>query len=282
MYRWLREHSEQVVIDAIASDLNEELVRRDPNVNTVFTISWRYTSLGDVVRVIRSIRRQRYDLILVTSFMSRTRNALICCFAKGRPWCATFSDADRAGDYGAFFDTVTIRRRFQEHVAHVILRTAMDSFGDHSEPILRPYIQHWGVPAPYVVINTMTRDPGRDWSTEDAEWLRTELRRVIPGIEVLMASPMASLQEVVDLYANARLVISANSAPVHIAAAANVPVISLSYSDETALEWYPLGSSLSRTIRPVTVGNESRISKESILETALELLGVNNSHRPSA
>lgn len=281
MYRWLSERSGDVVIDAIASDLNEELVRRDPNVDTVFTIPWRHSSLGDLVRLIRSIRRQHYDLILVTSFMSRTRNAVVCCFAKGRPWCATFADTERVHDYGAFFDTVTIRRRFREHVGHVILRTAMESFADHSEPQPRPYIHHGGVPAPYIVINTMTRDPGRDWSAEDAEWLRGELLRAVPGIEVMMASPMRSLQEMVDLYANARLVISANSAPVHVAAAANVPVISLSYSDETALEWYPLGSAASRTLRPISGVTGSHIAKESILKTAMELLGVNNSHLPS-
>lgn len=281
MYRWLHERGD-VTIDVIASDLNAELVHQDPNIAEHIVLPWKRPTMSDLISCIRFIRRTRYDLILATTFTSRTRNAVLSVCATGRPWCATFADEKRAADYGAFFDTVAIRRRFQEHVAVPILRTAMLACGDRSEPAPRPYVQARGTPAPSIVINTQTRDPARNWTMENAEWLRMELSTRFPELTVELGRQVGSLQDLVDLYANARLVISADSAPVHIAAAANVPVVALFNARPNSTEWYPLGTDRYRVLVPETDGRTSDIRKEAVLDAAVDLLRVNNSDGPSA
>lgn len=282
MYHWLSQRPEGVTIDVIASDLNAELVALDPHLNDRYILPWKESTLWDLIQCMRWMRRYRYDLILVTTFTSRTRNAMLCALAKGRPCCATFSDHDRAAEYGAFFDTVAIRRRFQEHVSVPILRTAMLALGERSEPNPQPYVVSRGVRAPYIMINTLTRDPARNWTVEQAEWLRSELQSCFPELDVNIAHEVPTLQDLVDLYANARLVISADSAPVHIAAAANVPVVALFNARPNSTEWYPLGTDRKRVLVPETDGRTSDIRKEVVFEAAVELLRVNNSDGPSA
>jgi ADP-heptose:LPS heptosyltransferase len=139
--------------------------------------------------------------------------------------------------------------------------------------------------APYVVINTATRDPRRSWTAEQASWVTDELLERVPTLQVVVAGMPAvrnservhswsgSLRDMNALYAGATLVISANSAPVHVAAAANVPVVALYNTAENAAEWYPLGGGPYRVLLPQEGGNASDIPRELVLMASLDLLG---------
>lgn len=271
MYQWLFDQLPNARIDVIASDLNAELIAMDPLVNDHCVISSRRGWRSEVWNAVQFLRRRRYDLILVTTFTERTRNAMLCVLAKGRPWCATFADRERAGQYAEFFDSVTVRHRLKEHVAVSIMRTAMEALGDQSEPMPHPYVIKTGTPAPYIAINVETRDPRRDWSRADAEWVGDALRQRYPDLDVIIGW-RGTLTEMVSFYANARLVITANSAPAHVAAGGKVPVVVLYDTEENASEWFPVGGVAFRALLPDAGMPASAIDRERVLSAAVELL----------
>lgn len=251
----LREYAPQATIDVLGSPVNERFIRDDPRINDV--IVWK-PGLLDRLRTIRDCRRRNYDLTLQLVTRHTTLPAILSSLLtpNGQNVGRTHSYNRGMYDHAA--------RRTDEHMANQTYNVFADAldFGG-TEPPIPPYhlhiepeieretlkdLQGLGLEhRSFILINLSASESYRILKSERAAELARRLReRYEPeGLKVALAGApedremiervaadsgavvvrFPSMKALIAGIGHARLIVTPDTGPVHMASAVGTPVV---------------------------------------------------------
>lgn len=273
----LKKAAPHLVIGVVASPANSALITHDPQVNHVYVLSKNWMRL---VREIVRARKERYDVVLNFIFNRTTSGGILANLIAPRG-IKIGQGADHYGFYfdrllkldrgqrhmvDVLFDfaEAVFGRKFGR--ADVRMRIALNH-GDTHRP--REFLKKHGLKPRdqgkpgFAVVNISATDDVRKISREQAlgiidairnsglpavvisspadnAW-RTSVTRHFSDVLAFPAEGTADLREVAALVGYAALVVTPDTAIVHVASAMQTPVIGLFTPLQVSTEWLPYG-----------------------------------------
>jgi len=266
--RALREAYPQSHLAWVVEAKFQDLLQGHPDLNEVIVVEmqkwrrhWTLSSLGAMVRVIRHIRRQRFDLVIDLQGLIKSG---VVTGLSGAARRLGFHREDCREPLSALFTNLQAPRT--QAIPHVVdknltllkplgLAAGPPRFSLYPSETARRYIEHWLLkPAgnshpPLVAVHAAVGYPTKAWPTERFAALADRIVRELgagvlltwgPGdrhraeaIGAAMREPYRlgpetpALQQALALYQRLRLFISGDTGPLHLCAAMNVPTVSI-------------------------------------------------------
>jgi lipopolysaccharide heptosyltransferase I len=247
----LRRAHPSLEIDWLVDAVHREFLALVPVVTSVVALADR--TAGAWLQVRRMLRARRYDV--AADFQGLIKSAALARFSGAREVIGFDRESLREGA-AAYFYTRTVDVRGAGHVVFKNLRLAA-SLGAADGPLEFPLADvaspvadevRARVDGPYALLNPGAAWPNKRWPPDRFGLMaahlaaRHGLRSVVlwgPGESELaaavaraasgaaFAAPETSLPDLVALSRHARLIVSGDTGPLHIAAAAGVPVVSV-------------------------------------------------------
>lgn len=272
LWRILKRQYPHLSISVLGSMANESLLRADPDVSQVFVLDGK--PLSAKLDVIRTIRSQRWDLVMAMVYRKKSDSAILAKLLAPNTVNSIVARS-RFAHYRKYFSIVTeIPDSKQVHIADMIRWHLYDTIRlDPDEPWTPELRLPPDVTSDvdrrieeilarsscekFIHINLSASLPEREWGPENSVRLARTLRVMHPEFAILLtASPLhqsnaaasveddkgisvfstASSVELCALIARASLTVSPDTSSVHIAASYGVPVVTLHYRVN---EWWP-------------------------------------------
>jgi len=297
-------------ISILATPVTYDLVFGNPYVDEVLVDDRQgvHRGLGGFLRMVRELRSQRFDLAII--FHTKRRYNL-ACYAAGIPCRLGYKN----NKFGSLLSLPLkdARHLGEKHEAEYCLDVLKAIGIEHNDLDLfvptqkaaEAWVIEWmggqGLsPNGYIVVHPGASDPAKCWPIADFILLidrlieRYSLKVVLVGSaqtvpmaaevlqrarqspEILDLTGKTSLAQMVSLLRRARLLISNDSGPVHVAAGVGISVISLFLRDQPGINagrWKPLGPKsfiLSNTPAPFSV--------EDVMELADRIFQANSQY----
>jgi len=287
-------------VDVMLGMKNAAVARLLPGVDRVVVLP---VSLGGVLRTLRSVRAERYDLCINLLAKDSVSGALTAA------WSGARTRIGFDGELGNLYDIAVPRPVDPPHIvpetSHLLAPLGIAPIGpepareserlhvllapdeiERARTTLAPLLER--SPDPLVVMNISGSDSSKFWGLERyaatvAELLRRNARPVVaarPADEALLERIVAetgcerlpiraSLVEFVAMLSFAGYIVTPDTSVVHIAAALGKPTVMLTPSASVAASWRPWGV-------PARVlsaeGSIERISTDRVLEAILSLM----------
>lgn len=292
-------------VDVLASQANAGVVEAHPSVHRVFVrTGWR-----DWLLLFPRLRRRRYDVIYSFIYGKGLREGLVASAIALRH-TRKISVMRPTRYHGLFTHVIRVPRSLQhmaEHLSHVVRQSiaAADERPSASYPMQlaadakaeeRATAFLAGVePTEVVVVNIAAAEPWREWPWSNCVDVLRELLPRWPDVAFVLLSPpekLSGAQRVVDACASdrvilfppsrrfldlvaivsrARLVVTADTASVHVASACGRPVVALYSGVRTTTGlWSPFGVP-ARSVRAEPGRPVSTIPAEQIVHACEEL-----------
>jgi len=235
-----------------------------------------HKGLWGFLRLIRLLQQKKFDLAVIYHTKKRTN---LACFWANIPYRLGYKN----NKYGFLLNhpVEDVRHKGHKHEAQYCL-DLLDNVGIQSNDLLleisrdqsadrwiTDFLKSKGIELSeeLVVLHPAASDPAKQWPKENFSGLVNEMHRkknsikfIIIGTkenrhlardiqnksdaEILDTSGMFSINQLVSLLARAKILISNDSGPVHIAAALGTPVISIFTRNQPGINpqrWQPLG-----------------------------------------
>jgi ADP-heptose:LPS heptosyltransferase len=276
--RWLATALPGVEIDILTSYRNDSLISNDPFVSHTVPIHPGHNMHKSWIEGIRRTRPRNYDLILGLVFTRMTKCALLARAIAPRADKITILHNRRQHTYGLVFNRQIPHYDWLEHWAITMLRVVTDSISPVVQPpanVAHPYIaleekswrsaiellqkhglgyalpangnvlqgKHWqGEPPqsydghPYGVINISAFTKNRQWNSEACIAVCRELLTSYGNLRLFVTGAPDARQAIV---AGCSFLISPDTATLHMAAAADKPIVGLYAEYIKIAEWYP-------------------------------------------
>ena len=273
----IRREMPGVVIDIIASPRNEGVLRHDPRVRHVEVYR---RGIGEIVRLARLLRRNRYDVVFAFVLSKTTESGLLANAIGGAHAVkVAVRNEQRAHIYSALFNLQVPTPRLRRSMAEILAGVVSDTFGLRPDPAtirtslyLSDANRSWaarhapnGDIATCIVLNISSGNDYRKWSVErNGAFVAAVLRRhpelrivitaspqdheeakAIAGIDTARVSVLPPTSDILDIAAvleRAAIVVSPDTSIIHIASAVGAPALTL-YSRLAShyTEWMPFG-----------------------------------------
>lgn len=274
----MRELAPACEIDVLASPANAGLVRADGRVTRVVVNdrSWR-----GWLRALRELRARRYDLVISTIYGKHLREGLVAAMIATRDTrtVSVFRPRRYQGFFSAAVRVPRSWSHMVERMLYVAQIAVVGTALPRSESVQRWHVQLAsdaaaeqraneilrGVSLPFAAVNLSAAEPHREWSAERcAETLTLLLEahddvmfvltpppgrqapcdavlRLCASPRVLVAPPSPRLIDLVAILRRSHLVITPDTANVHLASAAGRPVLGLYTPGPSPVLWAPFG-----------------------------------------
>jgi ADP-heptose:LPS heptosyltransferase len=259
----LREIALDAEIDVLASPANASLIRHDGRVTRVIVNDHSWSGW---LRALRELRARRYDLIISPIYYRHLREAVVAALV-AREHTYTLSVYRPRRYQGPFSEVVRVPpswRHMAERLLYVTQIGILGSVDARAEDRAATFLYEQGI-GEFVAVNLSAAEAHREWSPvacadtlarlserhgeitflltpppgkEDAA-AEVVRRLASPGV---VAAPPGRLLDLVALLQRARVVITPDTANVHLAAACGRPVVVLTSALTTSPElWAPYG-----------------------------------------
>ncbi|SDB46845.1 heptosyltransferase I [Desulfonatronum thiosulfatophilum] len=279
-------------IDWVCRDIFAPLIHACPFVDNVFLFE-RHGGIAAFLRLIRTIRRQRYDWIL--DMQGLARSGLITALSRAETSIGR-SDAREGARFvytmraplpptGVQSHAVTILSEFLPLLG--LPRDVVPRLAIHPDNV--DFRKDLAMPSAPILLFPESRRVEKNWPCFSR--LTRDLRESFQDVPVAWAGAEAmpspsdasernfrnltgktSLQELLKLLSEARLVIGNDSGPLHLAAALGVPTLALfGPTDPARYRPYPGDDRLNRILR-APEGDFHRLQPETVLEAIREIL----------
>jgi ADP-heptose:LPS heptosyltransferase len=292
-------------VDVLASPANAGVLEAHPNVHRVFVrTGWR-----DWLLLFPRLRRQGYDVVFSFIYGKGLREGLIAS-AIGRRQARKISVMRPTRYHGLFTNVIRVPRTAR-HMAEQLSYVVRHSFASVDERPSTSYPMHLATDAKaeerasafltehqasdVVVVNIAAAEPWREWPWSNCvdvlrellpRWLDVTFVLVTPpeklsraesvvdacaSDRVILFPPSRRFLDVVALFGRARLVLTTDTASVHIASASGRPVVALYSGIRTTTGlWSPVGVP-ARSLRAEAGRPVSTIAAEQIVHSCEEL-----------
>jgi ADP-heptose:LPS heptosyltransferase len=307
LFRRLKEKNPSLVIDVFCSPKGKSVLANNPRIERIFAAN----GFTEILFQIQEARRNRYDAMMCLSYSRSTQDGLIANLIDARAVKACFYEEKNADLYPQLFNAqLAARERGQQPLYESLHRFTTLFFGmDYDEKAIQQELfptdadkesaEDFLYPlreSPFIVFNISARAAYRQWGREnnrtflekfiaaypkmpivissspderaEAAWLKAELQS--PSIYLL--SENFSLFALSEVLAKAALLVSPDTALVHIAATHGVRSVILCTPLSSGVEWTPLHVP---HINIYTAGRESirSISPDDVMRGVDDLLG---------
>lgn len=275
----LKRHIPGCEVDALVNGGTEEMLTLNPDIRTIHVLNRKglkgfIPRLKEEARLVRAVRKAGYDMTIALSTGDRSRNMSFFSGAKIRVGVEPAKARIRV--YTTHVNMAPARRHYMERNLDCLRRIGIfpegsmkktvffEGEGDHIR--VEKLLSRAGVgpDAPYMVVHPTSRWMFKCWSCEKVAGLIDRVQRELDIRVVLTAGPdkvekaytgllqkslsteiidfsgILSLKELGALIRGARLFFGVDSAPMHISAAVNTPVIAL-FGPTSASDWGPRG-----------------------------------------
>lgn len=259
----LREGYPQAKVTVLASELNCEILKHNPNVDDIIIykgLKW----------FIKKIRPRRYDLV-IDPFLTYEMKQAVMTYVAGRKYRIGFEEAGREIFFNVRGPTASSPKQMVDHLLDLAELAGGKREGCKPEVFLSDTEIQWanealaekGISANELIIGIHpgAHYPSQRWSAErfgevakqiveqslakvilvgssDEEGLLEVVKKSV-GEEIQIFS-CDSIRKFVALLSRCNLLVCNNSGPMHIAAALNVPTVSMIGPTVTTL-WLPYG-----------------------------------------
>gem|GEM_PF-3037541 len=255
-------------IDVLCTHRNAQVFAALPDVTRLW---FRPTSSADLLRLLLRLRREQYDVILLTVRNKTTASALLMR-AIASPHTIRAA-SDRGQEYRWHFDFCSRIASAATNEWQATLNLVAELFGytlteRDCEPFFPRVERSWQIAAQhckrlglalgsYVVVNLSVYQPRNKWNTAQlhttlAALCSEGLHLIACGIESDLASyrdildslgvpsypPTHDIHQIAGLIANARCIITPDTGIVHLATALGTPLVALYRSDGKAEHYW--------------------------------------------
>jgi heptosyltransferase III len=121
-FRALKQKNPNVIVDVVASAVNQEIARSSPFVNTVYVLEKRWLSLA---KQIVHLRKQKYDVVLNFVFNRTTTPGILANLISPRG----FKAGQGPEKYSFYFNRLLKLPRFESHMADTLVFFVETVFG---------------------------------------------------------------------------------------------------------------------------------------------------------
>lgn len=269
-------HGAGIKVDVLASPRNISLIEHDRRVDKVilYEPTWKFWFS------LPALRRRNYDVIFIFIDALAPRQAIIALLV-GTKRTRTVSTFRKSAKHLAFFNRhVRVAGQFHTPIVlrwltivqtaigfkHSILDSPLSLDCERSERITEFLSANKITAGEFIVVNLSSGREATKWRTEKFIALLSQLRPQLPCIFVVMSTaaeaqdaarieaklqtpfvvhfpPTNNIFEVIDLLGRSAMVITPDTAIVHLAAAVNKPVVALYtwIGSGHPAEWAPYG-----------------------------------------
>jgi len=267
---WLKQNVPNVQIDIIGSTRNKSLIELDPNIDRALYIEAVHGPRSSWLEVRRFLSEQKYDIVFATVVERMTKAVILSLFTGRKTRRVSIEHVKRKDTYAEAFDFQVKHDQpmrhwfstFEEAGPTVIdaLQSALPKayvpISEHARAAIADLTQQ-----PYIVVNISTHQDVKRWNSVTAVPALKQIIQNIPQVHVFVIGSPAdsnrateivtqvdsprcttvsrSLPEVCALIESARLVLTPDTAIVHIASALGVPVVGLYLEAKSVVEWGP-------------------------------------------
>lgn len=248
-------------IDVLCSHRNAQVFAALPDVSRLWL---RPDSSADLLRLLRRLRREQYDVILLTVRNKTTASALLMRAIAARHTIRAASY--RGPEYDLHFDFHSRLASEATNEWQATLNLAAELFGYtltdlDTQPFFPRVERSWHIAAhhcnelglelgAYVVINLSAYQPRNSWNRAQLHTtlaaLRSEgvhliacgiepditrYRDILDSLTIPSYPPTHDIHQIAGLIANARCIITPDTGTVHLATALGTPLVALYRSD---------------------------------------------------
>jgi ADP-heptose:LPS heptosyltransferase len=306
LFRLVREDHPGLAIHVLASPANAGIVRRDPNVDMVHVFDKRRPL--QFPKLLRRLRRVRFDTVVNLVFYPSLTGALISRLCAPRRAVRVRVAVD--GRLDRFYNVNhrrTIwgdaRRSMLEETVSVYRLLGGNPEGRDISPAIHPGPAAEarastlipGSAGPRIGVNLAAGDPRREWSLdrwrETVELILRDMRGsevwvfappgdtrgsllagMCPGLPVRVVEPSPDILQAAAALARMDLLITPDTAMLHLADALGIPLVAMYISREKSVLWKP-GRAVFRGVTAEGGGMES-IEPQAVAAAAVSLLGM--------
>ncbi len=206
MWRTIKHLAPHIRIGVVCSFRNHDVLRCDPDVDVLFDLSDK--SLAGILRGIRKVRREKWDVVFPLVYRKRTIGAFISRLCSPKGCTSTVIHEGRMEHYSRFHDIVATERevvgflpmvdrlhdhlfgvlKFEEgilkwHPSMVVDPKAVKTVGERVEALY----ERTGA-ARFVLINTESANEFREWGSANDFALSERIVGMYPDMLVLWSS----------------------------------------------------------------------------------------------
>ncbi|MDR0926744.1 MAG: hypothetical protein LBO69_03125 [Ignavibacteria bacterium] len=291
---FLKQNNPNIIIDVVTSTRNDAFVQLDKNISNTYIID-RNIYNKQTKHSIKQMKENNYDIIFALMYTKNTHSADLAYQIAPNAHIIAYSAPDRAKLYGKLFDTLIITTNYDSHHTERMFKSIQAYFGSHHSitdyPIYIPLQATSNMPdGKYIIINLTSSKDINSINEDIGTKIATDVAKHYSNYHVFITG-YPSMKELIDavvnnvnsencsallvpfsdyiaILSNAALLITSDSAPVHIAAAANVPIVSIFVVDISIFEWHPYRTDF----RMIYADNINEMDTSMVIIAAKQLL----------
>lgn len=299
---WLKKYVPGVEIDVIGSTRNKALIDLDSNIQRAMFIQAKHGPEASWLEVRRFMKERRYDVVFATVVERMTKALVMSLFAGRAARRVAVEHIQRRRTYAEAFDFLIKHDQPLMHWVDTFKHAGPSVIDAPYDDTVGPYVtiteqarrsvQHVS-DAPYIVANISAQQRVKRWNEASVIPCIRELIDHQKEFDVLiMCGPsdvdeahaivnnvnssrcrvfQRSLPEACALIERARMLISPDTAAIHIASACSVPTVGLYLEQANVTEWGPY-----RTPAKILLSSDGRtidaIDPSLVAEAAVSLL----------
>lgn len=267
---WLKKYVPGVEIDVIGSTRNKSLIELDPNIQRAMFIEAKHSPKASWLDVRRFMLGRNYDVVFATVVERMTKALIMSLFAGRAARRVAVEHVQRRKTYAEAFDFLIKHDQPLMHWIDTFKHAGPSVIDAPFDDTLGPYItitdearravQHLS-DAPYIVANISAQQQVKRWNVAAVVQCIREVIDLQKEFDVLvMCGPddieeaqaiinnvnsfrcrvvQRSLPEACAVIERARMLISPDTAAIHIASACGVPTVGLYLEQSNVIEWGP-------------------------------------------
>lgn len=299
---WLKKYIPGVEIDVIGSTRNQPLIELDPNVHRSMFIRASHGPNASWLEVRRFIQKGDYDIVFATVVERMTKALIMSLFAGRSARRVAIEHVHRRKAYSEAFDFLIRHDAPLMHWADTFKLAGPSVIDAPYDDSVGPYVaiseesrrvvQNISK-VPYIVANISAQQPVKRWNQSSVVACIREVLDINREFDVLiMCAPgeieeanaivnnisssrcrvvHRSLPEACAVIEQARMLISPDTAAIHIASACGVPTVGLYLEEANVVEWGPY-----RTPSKILLSSDGKtidaIEPSSVAQAAISLL----------
>lgn len=301
---FLKKNNPNIIVDVATSVWNDAFVRSDKNVSNTYIVAYKGNNYSHFAPSIKVMQKNNYDIIFCRAAAKNTKAAELAYRISKTAHKICFASETNRELYEQIFDTMVANYVFEKHHCELEFEAIKQYFG--SENKIENYLPYIPNVEPsherqnYVICNLTGKDDDRVFSVENAvsfikplseefanttfyisgspdrQWLLDAVVKEIGLSNVKYLS--LPFNDFVVFLANAKLLISPDTAPTHIAAAVDVPTIAIFNSVYKVFDWHPYQKNFRVVLgrweddHRYEVGSINNIDTAKIVEATKEML----------